>query len=399
MTSTARILAGSIATLAVASGVSLIAPSAYADAPARPCGQPAVPAVFATVVHEPEVRQVPAVTHDEWRWERQLSTWLHEYTKVVSPAVTTSTWTRVLPALEELQWSRTVVTQEARDAVPATPEVGEWQPVDGVPTSAQVQYEYVQQQTDKTRWEVPGWNAEKSDGDKGLGWTSTGNARQWVVTQAAVPGSDAVPEISHVELTWSATSPGTEWTQTGATREIAGDTETATTPGTMPSGAGWTLSSTDTVPAVVDTRWAQQAPDGYAETGSDPKEQLSTEYTDATSATSPQGDGWSKIDDSVVTVVDHEATTELVGGGTEDVLIRPALPATAACAAERPTTHVAGPKATAAPAAVSAAAAADPAAILPQTGNPVSPLVLTTGIGALLVGGALVRASRRGRTS
>ena len=64
--------------LAVASG-SAAAPAAYAEAPARPCGDPAVAAVFATLVREPVLRRVPAVTHDEWRWERQVSTVVHEY--------------------------------------------------------------------------------------------------------------------------------------------------------------------------------------------------------------------------------------------------------------------------------------------------------------------------------
>jgi hypothetical protein len=404
MTSTTRILTGSLATLAVASGVSLVAPAAYADAPARPCGQPAVAAVFATVVHEAEVRPVPAVTHEEWRWERQVSTVLHEYATVVTPAVVTRTWTRALSDLVELQWSRTVVTQEAHDAVPATPEVGEWRVVDGVPTGSRVEYEYVQQQTNRTRWEAAGWNAEKSDVDKGQGWTRTGNAREWVVTQAATPGSAAVPEISHVDYTWAASSPGPEWTQTGATpRTTPGGTETQTTHGSdTPSGTGWTLAHTDTVPAAVRTVWAEQAPDGYADTGSDPRTEVTTESTDHTSASAPQGDGWSKVAGSQVTIVDQDATTELVGGDTEDVLVRDALPATAACPVTRaPGAEVAGPRAsgTHTTSHATAAAATTSTTVLPATGNPASPLLLATGIGALLAGGTLVQVGRRRRTS
>jgi hypothetical protein len=407
MSSTTRILTGSLATLAVASGVGLAAPAAYAEAPARPCGDPAVAAVFATLVREPVLRQVPAVTHDEWRWERQVSTVVHEYSKVVTPAETTNHWSRTLPDLTELQWSRKVVTQVAQEAVAGTAEVGEWQDVDGAPTSNRVKYEYVQRQTGNTRWEDAGWNGVKDDVDHGLGWTLTGRARQWVVTAEATPGSDAVPEVSHLEYTWSAASPGAEWTQTGAAPHITpGGTETTTTHGdATPTGIGWILTGTDTVPAVVDTVWAAEAPESYTATSTDPQEQESTDTTPGTSATAPEGDGWSTVAGSRVTVVDHEATTELVGGGTEQVLVRPALPATDACPSVSPGTHhVAGPKASGpttgnAAATATAAAAHATASVLPATGNPASPLLLTTGLGALLAGGALVRVGRRRQTS
>jgi hypothetical protein len=407
MSTATRILTGSLATLAVASCVGLAAPAAYADAPARPCGQPAVPAVFATVVSEPVLRQVPAVTHDEWRWERHLTTLLREYSKVVTPADTTHTWTRTSPDVTEFEWSLKVVTQAARDAVAGTAEVGEWQDVDSAPTGTRVEYEYVQHQTGNTRWEAAGWNGVKDDVDHGVGWAVTDHARQWVVTQGATQGSDAVPEISHLEYQWSATSPGAEWTRTSAAPHVTpGATETKTTHGAADPGNGWTLLHTDTVPAVVDTKWASEAPEGYTETGADPQEQESTDSTAGTSATAPQGDGWSKVTDSKVTVIDHEASTELVGGGTQQVLVRPALSATDACPTAAPSTqHVAGPKAsgpTTSDAAATGKAAASAHAtttVLPATGNPVSPLLVTTGIGALLAGGALVRVGRRRQTS
>jgi hypothetical protein len=407
MSTTTRFLTGGLATIAVASGVCLAAPTAYAETPARPCGQPAADAIFATVVREPTLQQVPAVTHDEWRWERQVSTVLHEYAKVVTPAVSTSHWSRTLPDVAEFEWSRTVVTQEARAAVPGTPEVGEWQDVVGAPTGTRVEYEYVQRQTGNTRWEAPGWNGVQDDVDHGLGWALTGHARQWVVTTAATAGSAAVPEISHLEYTWAAASPGAEWTRTGAAPHITlGGTETTTTHGdATPAGAGWILTGTDTVPAVVDTVWATDAPEGYTATSAGPREQESTDTTPSTSATAPAGDGWSKVADSHVTVVDHEATTELVGGGTEQVLLRPALPATDACPTASPhTQQVAGPRAAgprAGHAGTTGAAAAAHASttVLPATGNPVSPLLLTTGIAALLAGGGLVRVGRRRQTS
>jgi hypothetical protein len=407
MSTATRILTGSLATLAVASGVGLATSTAYADAPAGPCGHPAVPAVFATVVSEPVLRQVPAVTHEEWSWERHLTTLLHEYSKVVTPADTTNTWTRTSPDVTELQWSRKVVTQAAQDAVAGAAEVGEWQDLDGVPTGARVEYEYLQQQTGNTRWEAAGWNGVKDDVDHGLGWVLTGHGRQWVVTQEATQGSDAVPEISHLEYTWSTSSPGAEWTQTSAAPHVTpGSTETTTTHGAnSPAGTGWALTGTETVPAVVHTMWAPEAPEGYTATEADPKEEASTESSDGTSTTPPPGDGWSKVAGSGVTVVDHEATTELTGGGTEQVLVRPALPATDACpTAPSGTHHVSGPRATG-PKATNAGATGTTAApratttVLPATGNPASPLLLTTGLGALLAGGALVRIARRRPTS
>lgn len=405
MSTTTRFLTGSLATLAVASGVALSAPAAHADAPARGCGQPAADAIFATVVQEPELRQVAAITHDEWRWERQVSTVLHEYAKVVTAADTTNTWSRTLPDLTELQWSRTVVTQAAQDAVPATSEVGEWRDVDGEPTGAELRYEYIQRQTGNTRWEAAAWNGVKDGVDHGLGWALTGRAQQWVVTVAATPGSAAVPEISHVDYQWSATSPGAEWTRTTAAPQVTpGGTETRTTHGAADPGDGWTLVHTVTVPAVVDTKWAPEAPEGYTQTAADPQEQESTDATEGTSATAPQGDGWSKVVGSRVTVTDVEATTELVGGGTQQVLVRPALPATDPCPATAPRTQqVAGPQASGsttshAAAATDKTAAAHATSVLPATGNPVSPLLLTTGLGALLTGGALVRVGRRRQT-
>jgi hypothetical protein len=164
------------------------------------------------------------------------------------------------------------------------------------------------------------------------------------------------------------------------------------------------------VAAVVDTRWAYEAPDGYTATDADPQEEISTESTEGTSATAP-GDGWSKVAESRITIIDQDATTQLVGGGTEQVEVVPALPATDACVAA-PTNadvvagpqvsgpKVSGPKVSGPTAhATLAAPAASPSTVLPATGSPVSPLLLTTGLGALLAGGALVRVGRRRQTS
>ena len=410
MSHTTRFLTGSLASLAVASGVGLTAPAAFADAtPVRPCGQPAVAAIFATVVHEPELRHVPAVTHDEWRWERQVTTYLHQYSTILTPAYTVTDWARTLPVLVEFQWSHKVITQEARPAVPGTAEVGHWEdvPVGEQPTGTGLLFEYQQKDhVNQTRWERDGWNGEKGDGDRGLGWVKTGRVQQWVVTEAATDGSPAVPEISELVTQWSATSPGADWSRTGVEpRTSGGGTQTTTTTGDDSPGEEWTRTSTRTVAAVVDTRWAYEAPDGYTATDADPQEEISTESTEGTSATAP-GDGWSKVAESRITIIDQDATTQLVGGGTEQVEVVPALPATDACVAA-PTNgnEVAGPKVSgpkvsgSAAHATVAAPAESPSTVLPATGSPVSPLLLTTGLGALLAGGALVRVGRRRQTS
>ncbi|RNM13712.1 hypothetical protein [Nocardioides pocheonensis] len=426
MTTQTRFLTGSLASLAIASAVTLAAPSAYAaDAPARPCGQPAVPAVYVTVTSDPEVRIIPAITHDEWRWERQVPVLAHEYVKVLHAAYTETDWSRDVAGTTEYRWTRTVIDRAAVPAVPGTPEVGHWETVVVTPAVTRTLVEYQQQQTGALRWEPEGWNGEKGDDDKGQGWVRTGRTTEevvtpavtdqhWVVDQAATDGTPAVTELSHVEYTWAAASPGTGWTATGDSHTVGGGTETTTTTDdAQPSGAGWTVVATRSFPAVVDTQWALEAPDGYTDTGNVQVDHLTTEETDGTAATPPAGDGWSQVPDSLVVVVDQPATTELVGSGsTEEVLVSPALDATPPCpqaapadggssSADAPQIQVAaavsgahsGTAHHAAHASTSASAAS--ATVLPETGNPVSPWLLTTGLGALLTGGVLVRAGRR----
>jgi hypothetical protein len=424
MTTQTRFLTGSLATLAISSAVTLAAPTAYAaDEPTRPCGQPAVPAVYVTVTSDPQVRIVPAVTHDEWRWERDVPVLEHEYVKVVRAAYTETDWSREVPATMEHQWVRTVVDRAAVPAVPGTPEVGHWQTVVITPAVTRTLVEYQQQQTGALRWEPEGWNGEKGDEDKGQGWTRTGRTteeilnpavteQRWVVDQPATEGTPAVIELSHLEYTWSADSPGTGWSDTGASRSVGGGTETTTTTDdAQPDGAGWSVVTTRSFPAVVDTRWAFEAPEGYAETGNVRVDHVTTEQTDGTSATPPAGEGWSQVPDSLVVVIDQPATSELVGAGsTETLLASPALDATPPCPDAAPdagtapqvqvapavSTAHAGGSHHAAPAGASVSAASTAAStVLPETGSPVSPVLLTTALGALLTGGVLVRAGRR----
>jgi hypothetical protein len=416
-----RFLTGGLATVAIASAVTLTAPGASAaDGPTPPCGQPAVPAVFVTVIHEPELRSVPAVTHDEWRWQREVTSYEYEYAQTVRPAYDETDWTRDVPL--EFRWTRTVVTQNAVPAVPGTAEVSHLETVVVTPAVTVTEFEYRQKDhPTQTRWEDEGWNADKDGGDKGQGWEKTGNTRERtitpavteevkVVTEPARDGTPAVPEISHVEETWAATSPGEDWAQDLGTPAQGGGTESVTTTGDdQPAGDGWQETATRHVDAFVDTLWAQSAPDGYDATGESRVLDVTTEETDGTSATAPEGEGWTIVPESLAVKIDVPETSELVGSGyTEEVLVEPAIPAGAPCpvvsgggvaaptaaSTDGGSTAISGAQA----AGLSAAAPASGATVLPATGNPVSPLLLTTGLGALVAGSLLVRVGRRRRT-
>jgi hypothetical protein len=421
MTRSTRYLSGSLATMAVASAMTLAAPSASAaEMPVRPCGQAAVPAAFISVIHEPVLGEIPAVTHQEWRWERTVTSHELEYTKVLSPATTETDWTREVPVVTEHLWSRTVIDQVAVPAVPGTPEQGHHETVVVTPAVTVTLLEYIQHQTGNTRWEEDGWNATDNPHQ---GWYKSGNTRaevltpavteqRWVVDQPAVPGTPAVPEVSHTETTWAATSPGAAWAGPLDSRTEGGGTEaTTTTGGGTPAGAGWVQQAVRQVPAVLDTVWALDAPTGYTATGESRVHDVTAEQTESTSAEAPAGDGWSRIAESVVEVVDQPAGTETVSDGwTEIVQVSPALDATAPCptAPGAPTTGVAGPRDEGSAAGSGAqsgtgssavAAAAAGTTVLPATGNPASPILLATAIGTLVAGGALVQVGRRRQTS
>ncbi|NHA01159.1 hypothetical protein G5V59_18375 [Nocardioides sp. W3-2-3] len=151
------------AALATAAVVGL-GPSAHAADPAT-CGQPAVPAVYVAVEHPAVVTTVPAVTHQEWAWQRTVATSEAEHSRVVTPATGYWTWSRSVEVMER-EFARTVVDRAA------------------VPAVVETMWQYVQQQTGNLRWERAGWNA----GDNGKGWSPTGLTRDDVVTPA-VTGS------------------------------------------------------------------------------------------------------------------------------------------------------------------------------------------------------------------
>jgi LPXTG-motif cell wall-anchored protein len=221
--------------------------------------------------------------------------------------------------------------------------------------------------------------------------------QQWIVDQAASEGTPAVTQLSHTEEVWAASTPGADWTGPHDSRTVGGSTESTTTTGDdLPAGNGWNKVDTRHVPAVVETVWAQAAPDGYIPTGGI-RDLATPEQTDVPSAVAPDGEGWSRIAGSLVVVVDQPATTDLIPGHTEQVEILPAMPSTEPCVEgpETPDTDEPSNSAVAGPQADDAGEGAGTAPVLPATGNAVSPLITAGGLAALLAGSALVRVGRR----
>lgn len=298
--------------LATAAVVGL-GPSAHAADPAT-CGQPAVPAVYAAVEHPAVVTTVPAVTHQEWAWQRTVATSEAEHSRVVTPATGHWTWSRSVDVLER-EFARTVIDRAA------------------VPAVVVVMWQYVQQQNGNLRWERPGWNA----GDNGKGWSPTGLTRDDVVTPA-------VTELSHVERTWvqDGDNPPAGATATGDSRVAGSLLEDVDLPdGETPAGAGWTRGAfTPTSAAVTDEIWlpvGEAAPAGYVATGATRAGAPAVEQPAGTSAAAPAGAGWSPVPGSEVTVVDSAAHDRVdVPAWTEQVLVTPEVPATEACDEEEP---------------------------------------------------------------
>ncbi|GAB3852914.1 hypothetical protein GCM10028801_04660 [Nocardioides maradonensis] len=300
-------------------------------------------------------------------------------TTVQGTSTTTWLWTRQV-ATTERQYSTVVVDQPAQ---PGVPEQGH-----AVTTTTVLTWTYVQQTTGKTRCvDSPTWNA----GDNGKGWDLVGpcdttETTTWVVDVPAVP---AVPEVSHLEYVWVA----------------EGDS----------------------------------APAGYDATGGTRPGTPVTETADR-SATAPDGDGWTPVADSAETTTTPDTVEVVTPAWDEQVLVSPAVPATAACvepgsdpgdpgdpgdpvANPDPGIVVAGP---ATPVAATghthevlpahpAVAHPDPAGVvhpshvgqaapavaatsgptLPNTGNPVDPWLLALGASLVLAGtGVVIRARR-----
>lgn len=394
----ARFLTGSLATLAVASAFTLAAPAAHAeDAPTAPCGTPAVDAVFRTVLHEPVFRTVPATTHSEWLWERDVTTYEHEFSRETRAALTEIDWRRELDGATEYRFIRTVIDQPGVPAVPGTPEVGHFETVVVSPAVTSTEFEYQHRVSNKFKWESEDWGNDP--------WLKTGNTRvveitpavteqKWIVDAPAVPGTPAIPEVSHVESTWAEDTPDGFDPDPVDSRPGAVVVQEETTNGPAPAGAGWTEVAQRHLPAVVDFIWSAAAPDGYDATGQTRVASNTHEVTEKTSAAAPEGQAWSEVAGSEVVVVDSPESQELVTGEwIEELLVSPAIPAGKPCVAgpvsDPGVGTVAGP--TGKPAQ---AAPAPVASVLPDTGNDVPLWVAPAGLAALLAGLGMIRLGR-----
>lgn len=128
-----------LAAVAVASAIVLTAPAAIADE--ADCGLEGTEALWETVVIEPTYRTVPATSHDEWRWQREVITEIateDEYVHQVTGAVR---WERSDWGAQNGQgkgWEKTGATRAATDTVheetdapsAAAPEGGDWTPIE-----------------------------------------------------------------------------------------------------------------------------------------------------------------------------------------------------------------------------------------------------------------------------
>lgn len=400
-----------------------------ASAAETACGQPAVPAVYDTVQHPAVVTSVPAVTHQEWRWQRSVATTETEHSRVVTPARGTWTWSRPADVLER-EFVRTVVD---RAHVPAVPEVGHFDTRVVVPAVVQTLWEFLQQKTGNTRWEAEGWNA----GDNGKGWEWTGATDEVVVTPAVteqvwVVDSPAVPEaaeLTHQETAWvtDGAAPPAGSSATGATRVAGSTLETVELPdGEAPAGAGWTRGAwTQTAAAVTEQVWVPEgatAPDGYDATGATRPGAPVLDQTSGTSAAAPASAGWEQVVGSAITVVDAAAYERVdAEAWTEQVLVSPEVPATDDCPEEPGPTDdgegdgedggedggveepagedlldgdVVVDQTEGEVGGIATAATGSGADVLPATGNGTEPWLLGLGAAGLVAGAALVRGRR-----
>lgn len=326
MSRTSFSIAG-LAALALSGSLVLAAPTAYAGS----CDPLPSDDIVTTIVHPAVVRTVPASTHTEWVWERDLVIEESEFAKLVAAASLDVDWTREVPGPVEYRFARTVIDRPAVPAVPGTPELGHPETVVVTPAVLETEDEYLHETTGKLRWERSDWGAQHG---QGKGWSKTGATREvetspavtqqrWVVDVPATPAQPGLPELSHVEEAWSSTSPGADWTATGDERRGPGGVETRTTDGAAPSGDGWReVARRETAP-VVETVWAATAPEGYLPTGSSRVAAVTQELTATTSAAAPEGEGWAALAGSEVVVTDVAAYEELLSEQWIELLLSP----------------------------------------------------------------------------
>lgn len=400
-------LLGGLAATAVAATLTLGAPTAQA---AQLCGQPAVPAATSVVHHPAVIVPVPAVTHLEWRWERFVDVLEQEYSVVDAPARTEVDWTRQVPGPVEHEYVRKVIDQAFQPATPDIPATGHYETVTDVPAVTEVQVLWRHRVTDDETWKPEEWGAQNGQGNGG--WervpgvdprvveiTPAQTHEEWVEDTPFVAGTPEVPEQSHLEHAWTVAVPGGEWQPTGGTRPGPPVTEDTTTAGDTPAGSGWSPVATRLIDAVTSLHWAVDVPAAATPTGATRVAGSDHEVTGSTSATAPAGNGWSRLADSETTVEDQPAAQQVLEPAyDETVVVTPAVPAGAPCP------EVGGPQAgdsgaQAAPAqSDTVAPMSASAAVLPNTGSPVSPLMAAAGLGAVLAGSILVgRGWRRTR--
>lgn len=352
----------SIAVAVTALGLAVAPGAAFADGQ-QPCGTPAMPAVYSTVV----VPGTPAVTHEESEWslvtqvvERLWHRWVVDspatpdvYTTIHHDAVY---WTFTIPGLPAWDqqvlvtpaYDEKVVTDAYDEKVVDVPEHDVQELVTAAydekvvtPAVYVTEYEFVSKHG-KVRWETdPNWNANGNSNS--VGWVGTGQTRQTLVSSEVttivhhddvyktvtvpatyktvtvpdtyktvhhdavyqtvtvpatyrtvhhdavtttvhhdavwttvhhpatpsqtiqwliVPAWDqqvlvtpATPEVGHWEEQWAVDSPGSDWSDTGETRTVAGETQTvwaAESPGQYWTPTGQTRTVED-APAVPES--------------------------------------------------------------------------------------------------------------------------------------------------
>lgn len=396
-----RTVPGGIAAAAVL-GLGALAPAAAA------CGQPAQPAAYTTVVTPAVTATVPALTHLDSLWTRQVSSTRREATRS-TPGYDVLRWSRTTEQRES-EYTEKVVDQAFVPAVPEVPAVWRTDTVVVTPAVTMTLWEYQQLvNPETTRWEEQGWNA----GPRGKGWEPTGATDLVVVEEAvteevqvlvspAVPGTPEVPEVSHLVHHWlpEGSSAPAGWTATGGSRVVASSTEHADLPrGEAPGGTGWVLGAVvQSVAPVVETVWlaeAEPVPAGFTETGM-LDVRVSAETTAAPSQEPPAGTGWSRVAGTETTVVDRPEEVVVVTPATStQVLLSPAVPAGPACQGQVSSPAGQGPVATPASVSGPASASAAQAALLPATGSDLPRWVPWVGLASLLAGLALVRRGRR----
>lgn len=180
-------------------------------------------AVYEKVEHPAVTRTVPAITHQEWQWERPTQVTQRRFERTVTETLVD--WQRDAGVVEsvEYEWVRTV---------------------DGVT------------ETDWSQTQPPGDGWTKTGEERGLAITGTEVIRLpegvdppgkgWFKTGTTAAGK------KRTESTWATVAPGSEWTATGATRVVHTGIERTSAHSADAPGSGWTKVVGSEV-TVVDT--------------------------------------------------------------------------------------------------------------------------------------------------